>query len=138
MKVLQFALGAPDTSSDPRTHAVQHHDPRQVVYPGTHDNDTAEGWFSALAPEQKEWTLDAIGRGPEWVSWKLTRMAYLSVAELAVVPMQDLLGLGSPSRMNTPGDPDGNWAWRFRPDQVPAGLATALTRLAQLSGRSRD
>lgn len=137
MKVLQFGLGGPDLPGNERTHAVHHHSRRQVVYTGTHDNDTSEGWFESLRPDEQAWVLEAVGRGAEWLSWKLVRMAFSSVAELAIVPMQDLLQLGHGARMNTPGVAEGNWSWRFLPEQLPDDLAPKVARLAELTGRSR-
>jgi 4-alpha-glucanotransferase len=134
---LQFGLGGPDLPGSERTHAVHHHSRRQVVYSGTHDNDTSEGWFESLRPDEQEWVLEAVGRGAEWLSWKLVRMAFSSVAELAIVPMQDLLQLGRQARMNTPGVAEGNWSWRFLPEQLPDDLAPRIARLAELTGRSR-
>ena len=137
MKVLQFGLGGPDLPGGERTHAVHHHSRRQVVYTGTHDNDTSEGWFDTLSATEQDWVLEAVGRGPEWLSWKLVRMAFSSVAELAIVPMQDLLGLSSAGRMNTPGVAEGNWGWRFRPEQLGSDVAPRIARLAALTGRGR-
>jgi 4-alpha-glucanotransferase len=136
MKVLQFGLGGPDLEGAERLHGPQHHRAENVVYTGTHDNDTSEGWFAALSAVEQEWALEILGRGPEWLSWKMVRTAYCSPARLAITPMQDLLGLGGAARLNTPGVATGNWAWRLLPEQVEPGLAARLARLAAASGRA--
>jgi 4-alpha-glucanotransferase len=105
------------------------------VYTGTHDNDTARGWYGALKPEERERVFDYLGSDGSEVHWALIRGAYDSVAHRAIVPLQDVLGLGSEARMNTPAEPGGNWTWRapdwaFRPED-----AQRLRRMAILSGR---
>jgi 4-alpha-glucanotransferase len=123
MAVLQFAF-----DGNPRNpHLPRHHRERQVVYTGTHDNDTAAGWYrSRPVPE-----LD-----PAEPHWSLIRMAYESRAAVAIVPAQDVLGLGSEARMNTPGRGQGNWSWRLEPGQLTAAHAERLRGLAGLTGRS--
>jgi 4-alpha-glucanotransferase len=130
MRVLLFAWSEPDS-----LHAPHNHTPRSVVYTGTHDNDTVEGWFAAAPESEKSRAVDVLGHGPETISWKMIRAAYSSPADDAVIPMQDLLGLGSEARFNRPGEPSGNWRWRFRPEQVPAELAGRLRRLAEVTDR---
>jgi 4-alpha-glucanotransferase len=116
MSVLQFAFGGgADNFYLPHNHRAN-----SIVYPGTHDNDTTRGWY-ATAPEK---TRDHVRRyfriSGDDVSWDFIRAAYASVSNLAVVSLQDLLNLGSEARFNTPGKPDGNWAWRYRPEQLRA------------------
>ncbi|MGH9398718.1 MAG: 4-alpha-glucanotransferase, partial [Thermoanaerobaculia bacterium] len=130
MKVLQFAFYEPDSVYLPHRHV-----PNSVVYTGTHDNDTARGWFAALSPEERVRVTDYLGCDGSTIEWDLIRAAYTSVCDRAIVPLQDVLGLGSEARMNNPAEPGGNWAWRapagaFRPD-----LAARLRRLADLTGR---
>jgi 4-alpha-glucanotransferase len=122
MAVLQFAFdGNPRNPYLPR-----HHRERQVVYTGTHDNDTAVGWYrSNPRPE-----LD-----PSEPQWSLIRMAYESRAAVAIVPAQDVLGLGSEARMNTPGRGEGNWSWRLQAGQLTSEHAARLRRLARETGR---
>src|SRR5262249_45721580 len=107
MKVLQFAFYAADSEYLPHRHV-----PNSVVYSGTHDNDTARGWYAALKPEERERVWDYLGSDGREIEWALARSAYASVAERAIVPMQDVLGLGSEARMNTPSEPADNWRWR--------------------------
>ncbi len=131
MKVLQFAFYEADGEYLPHRHTEN-----AVVYTGTHDNDTAKGWYANLKPEERERVYDYLGAdGGAEIHWALIRAAYGSVARRAIVPMQDVLGLGSEARINTPAAPAGNWTWRapdwaFRPED-----ATRLRRMAVLSGR---
>lgn len=122
MLVLQFAFdGSPGNPYLPHNH-----DPLEVVYTGTHDNDTTLGWFESLEPSVRENLANYFGRPRETMPDFLVRTAFASVARLAVVPMQDLLGLGDGNRMNLPGTSEGNWRWQFDWGQVPEGLADRL------------
>jgi 4-alpha-glucanotransferase len=126
MRVLQFGLEGGSRSP----HRVENHPDWSVVYTGTHDNDTAVGWWSSLSEQQRLRT----GLDPREPHWSLIRLALASRARLAVVPAQDVLGLGSEARMNTPGQQDGNWSWRLEPGQLTEELAARLreeTRQAQ-------
>jgi 4-alpha-glucanotransferase len=123
MAVLQFAF-----DGNPRNpYLPEHHRERQLVYTGTHDNDTAVGWYRA----QPKAELD-----PAEPHWSLIRMAYESRAAVAIVPAQDVLGLGSEARMNTPGRGDGNWSWRLRSGELTADHAERLRELGRKTGRS--
>ena len=130
MKVLQFAFYAADSEYLPHRHV-----PNSVVYTGTHDNDTARGWYTALKPEEKERVWDYLGSDGTDIEWALARAAYASVAERALVPMQDVLSLGSEARMNTPSEPADNWRWRAPWNAWRPELAERLRRMAILSGR---
>ncbi len=129
MHVLQFGFH-PDSA-----HAVHHQRPASVVYTGTHDNDTTVGWYRELPDEDRQTVRDLSGGRDRDIHWALIRLAYTSVAELAVVPVQDVLGLGSEARMNIPGSAEGNWTWRLEPGQPSAEPADRLRRLAELSAR---
>ncbi|KAJ3673346.1 hypothetical protein LUZ60_006720 [Juncus effusus] len=110
MAVLQFAFGG--GSDNP--HLMHNHEPDQVVYTGTHDNDTALGWWENLPNEEKqivEKYLNTIN--DKTISWTLIRTASSSVAQTAIFPMQDILGLDNSARMNTPATQLGNWRWRI-------------------------
>ncbi len=130
MKVLQFAFYGSDSEYLPHRHVAN-----GVVYTGTHDNDTARGWYSALQPEERQRVFDYLGGDGREIEWTLIRAAYGSVAERAIVPLQDVLGLGSEARMNTPSEPSGNWRWRAPADAWRPELAERLKRMAILSGR---
>lgn len=130
MRVLQFGL------DDPRSEHAPHRLTRDiVVYTGTHDNDTARGWLAALAGSARERVLEYVGGSADEIAWTLIRTAMTSVADLAVIPLQDLLGLESAARMNTPGIADGNWAWRAPAGALTPALAARFRRLAEISGR---
>jgi 4-alpha-glucanotransferase len=131
MKILQFAFdGSPDNPYLPHNHVAD-----CVIYTGTHDNDTTVGWYQALSPQVKSYVMEYLSFPGEPMPWPLIRCAMESVAKLAILPMQDVLGLDSRHRMNTPGTTEGNWRWRFTWDQVPPDLAGKLKRMAQIYRR---
>jgi 4-alpha-glucanotransferase len=131
MLVLQFAFdGSPQNPYLPANH-VQN----AVVYTGTHDNDTTLGWYDGLDAGTRARVDAALASTPGDMPGALIRAAFASPAQLAVVPLQDLLGLGSAARMNTPGTPSGNWRWRFAWEQLDAELPQRCRRLAVMSGR---
>ncbi len=135
MLVLQFAFsGGPRNPYHPRNHTAD-----AVVYTGTHDNATTRGWW-ADASEDEHRAADAAAleagiTDPDPV-WRLIEMALGSPARLAVVPMQDLLGLGDDARMNTPATSSGNWAWRMEEGAFTPDLARRLRDLAARHGRA--
>ena len=112
------------------------YDPMTVVYTGTHDNDTARGWFETATDQERENAETYLGVNSHGsIEWALIRAAFASVANIAVVPVQDILGLGSEARMNRPGDGESNWTWRLREDALDRDHAERLRRLAELTGR---
>ncbi len=131
MKILQFAFDG--GAKNP--YLPHNHEPNGVVYTGTHDNDTILGWFNSLSKAQQGMVCDYLGSDQCHMPWPLIRTAYASVAQLAIVPLQDLLALDGRHRMNTPGTTEGNWRWRFNWEQVPADLASKLNHLLKLYGR---
>lgn len=131
MKVLQFAFGA-----DGSDHAPHRLTRDTVIYTGTHDNDTARGWFASLSRADRRRALVYLGGTAKGVAWSMVRAAYSSVAQLAVVPVQDLLDLGSEARLNTPGVPSGNWTWRLVDGQLTGELADRVAELAAVTGRA--
>ena len=114
MKVLQFAF-AGDVSSE---HLPFNFEPNGVVFTGTHDNDTTLGWLQSVKGSEKQMVRKYLGRREKTALKNAIEMVWASVAKMAVMPMQDLLGLDSKSRMNTPGTPAGNWGWRFEWKQL--------------------
>jgi 4-alpha-glucanotransferase len=127
MVVLQF--GFEGGRSNP--HRLENHRENAVVYTGTHDHDTALGWWSSLTARKRRATwLD-----PADPSWSLVELALSSRARLAILPAQDLLGLGSGARLNTPGRESGNWSWRLRRGQLTHELAARLRSATEVSGR---
>jgi 4-alpha-glucanotransferase len=132
MLVLQFAFdGSPQNPYLPANHVEN-----AVVYTGTHDNDTTAGWYDNLDAGSRARVDSVLASTPGDMPGALIRAAYASPAQLAVLPMQDLLALGSEARMNVPGTTSGNWQWRLRWEQVDAQLAERCHRLAVMSGRA--
>jgi 4-alpha-glucanotransferase len=113
-------------------HALENHGTNSVVYTSTHDTDTAVGWFSGLSRREKA----ATGLDPDEPGWGLIELAYESPAVLAIVPAQDVLGLGSEARMNRPGVAEGNWRWRLERGVLTSALARRLRHAAERNGRS--
>jgi 4-alpha-glucanotransferase len=144
IRILQFAFGA-----DPMAHSFlpHNHEPRAVVFTGTHDNDTCVGWFneqggegSTRSPEQCELERRNVlaylgGHDVREVHWDMIRMCMLSVARTAIFPLQDVLGLGSEARMNRPGVAAGNWDWRFGENALRPELLARLAGLTRLYDR---
>ena len=118
MVVLQFGF----TGRRSSPHRLENHPEHAVVYTGTHDHDTALGWWSSLTTAQRR----ATGLDPADPAWSLIELALSSRAQLAILPAQDVLGLGSEARLNTPGRPDGNWKWRLRRGQLTSEHAVRL------------
>jgi 4-alpha-glucanotransferase len=135
MRVLQFALGG-DPARNP--HLPHNHVPNAIVYTGTHDNNTTRGWFDEeLKRSDRQRLAGYLGHrvvGKE-AAWDLIRLAMASVARLAIIPMQDVLGLGGTARMNHPAKTTGNWRWRMRDGQLTTPLARKLREMTQLHGR---
>ncbi len=131
MKILQFAFSG--EASNP--YLPHNHERGSVVYTGTHDNDTTLGWYGALDEAQRSHVSTYLGYPGEEMPWPLIRAALASVACLAMLPLQDVLGLGSEHRMNTPGTMEGNWSWRFSWDQVATDLPGRLADMVRLYGR---
>ena len=131
MSVLQFGFG------DEGAHMyLPHRSAGKVMYTGTHDNDTVAGWWKSGAAEHERRNADAyLGIGQGSVSWAFIRGAMCSPANLSVVPLQDVQGLGSEARMNTPSLHGGNWRWRFDEAQLNGEIAAKLALLAELSDR---
>jgi 4-alpha-glucanotransferase len=129
MVVLQFAVGRDPTNP----HLPRNHEEQSVVYTGTHDNDTTRGWWESLSDEDRAWSeLD-----PDDPAWSLLGVAWGSRAALAVAPLQDVLDLGSEARMNLPGTEEGNWQWRYAPEDLTAERAERLRALTESSRRAR-
>ena len=141
MRVLQFAFDGHEKARYDQPHRWGRH---CVAYTGTHDNNTTLGWFEALPKRGKkgpdglsvrERTLRYVGGDGRTLHWDLIRLLYASVANTAIVPMQDVLGLGGAARMNFPSTPRGNWEWRMREGAASARLAARLRELAEVTER---
>jgi 4-alpha-glucanotransferase len=131
MKILQFAFGGA-TEDRFLPHTYEHN---CVVYTGTHDNDTTVGWYKAAVEKERDFVRRYLGRDGSDIAWDLIRLAWASVADLAVAPLQDVLGLGTEARMNLPGRPHGNWAWRLRTGQLTPATVERLGEMTALYAR---
>lgn len=134
MLILQFAFDG-DTGNP---YAPHNHEPNSVVYTGTHDNDTTLSWFEGLSDDQKAFVYRYLGNPSAPMPEVLMQSALASVARLAILPMQDVLGLGQGHRMNTPGTTQGNWSWRFDWHQLTSDQVTRLRDWVNLYGRRVD
>lgn len=133
MLILQFAFdGNPDNPYLPHRHSAG-----DIVYTGTHDNDTTLGWFEKLDASLQQRVYRCFGNPNEAMPWMLIRQAMASHANTAIVPWQDFLGLNGEHRMNTPGTLEGNWQWRFSWDQVPADITARIHNLVATYDRLR-
>jgi 4-alpha-glucanotransferase len=145
MAILQFAFGIEGNAASYRPHNLVRH---VVAYTGTHDNDTTLGWWNSSGGDstrsdeqiqrEKEFTLKYLGPGDEPMNWKMIRALQGSVAQWAVIPMQDVFGLGSEARMNKPGVANGNWNWRILPGAFTAEMQQQLREFAMLYDRIPD
>ncbi|MEH2451689.1 4-alpha-glucanotransferase [Nostoc sp.] len=133
MKILQFAF-----SADAANPFLPFNYPRNaVVYTGTHDNDTTLGWFDTASDQEKQNLLLYLGSiSPEGIHWDLIRLALSSIANQAIIPLQDILGLGNQARMNFPSIPEGNWEWRYQTAALTQELGDRLKVLTELNGRA--
>jgi 4-alpha-glucanotransferase len=135
-RVLQFAF---DTDAVSNTHHPCNHIENCVVYTGTHDNNPIRGWFERQAtPEQKKRLFDYLDRKVPAgkIHQEFIRMAMDSVADMVIIPMQDVLGLGEQARMNRPGTVRGNWRWQLRSGRLRTSTADKLAELTKLYGRA--
>jgi 4-alpha-glucanotransferase len=143
MSILQFAFGADGQANDFQPHTY----PRErVVYTGTHDNDTTMGWWNSgagggstrdaqMVEREKAFAMRYLGTDGREMHWTLMRTALASVANTVLIPLQDVLGLGSEARMNLPGRASGNWGFRFTWDQITADTTRRLRELVDLYQR---
>jgi 4-alpha-glucanotransferase len=143
MSLLQFAFG-----NDPQGPSFRPHNYSRelVAYTGGHDNDTTVGWWTSSGigesirtaediRKEREFTRAYLGLGDEPVNWVFIRTVLASVAEVAVIPLQDVLGLGSDARMNLPGTVSGNWKWRYKPGALTRDLSERLRTMTLLYDR---
>lgn len=134
MKLLLFAFGE---GLPQNPYAPHNHVKNCVIYTGTHDNNTARGWFEKEATvEDRRRLFGYLGReiSPDQISWEMVRIAMMSVADIAILPMQDVLGLGEDARMNRPGQTEGNYQWRLLPSQMKTD--PRLKEMTEIYGRA--
>ena len=142
MAILQFAFGTDPSGPGFRPHNYGRH---LVVYTGTHDNDTAVGWWtsgvgeSTRSPQdvaaERDFAREYLGTDGREIHWVMLRTCLASVADLAVSPLQDVLGCGAEGRMNVPGRASGNWRWRFAAGDLTEAIRARLKRLTSIYGR---
>jgi len=133
MKILHFAF---DSDRANGFLPFNYNNRNCVVYTGTHDNDTTVGWFEKRSFDARKQVVDYIGGiCDEGIHWSLIRLALASVADMAIFPVQDLLGLGTNSKMNTPGTVDDNWSWRYHEHDLTEDVGQYLQYLTYLYGR---
>ena len=144
MRILQFAFGG-DTANHDLPHNYINN---SVAYTGTHDNDTTVGWFNSQSgagstrneaeiDREREFCLKYLNSNGAEIHWDFVRAVWSSVANTSIVPMQDLLGLGTEARMNLPASSEGNWYWQCRQDDFSTGIAERLRALTEIYGRTR-
>ncbi len=136
MKVLEFAFSADGQS----TYLPYHYKENCVVYTGTHDNDTLQSWYENMPSWDRDFSIRYLGNGRterKEIHWDFIRLAMASVAKLAVIPMQDYLGLGREARMNEPSTLGLNWKWRLLPGEFTHDLAGRCRDMAWVFGRCR-
>ena len=134
MKVLQFAFDSREESD----YLPHNYEKNCVVYTGTHDNDTILGWYYVMSEEDREFSKEYMGNAKstdEELPWDFIRMSMESVANLAVTPMQEFLGLGTEARINYPSTLGNNWKWRLLPGQFTPEMAKRIHRLTQITAR---
>jgi 4-alpha-glucanotransferase len=132
MKALQFGFG--DRGS--HIYLPQNFERNSVVYTGTHDNDTTLGWWqNSASAEEKRHAATYFGQAGDGINWAFIRVAFASVAKLAIIPLQDVLGLGPEARMNTPSLSDGSWGWQFSSGALNPAMAEKLAALADVCDR---
>ena len=143
MRILQFGFGSDSKNIDLPHNYV----PNVIAYTGTHDNDTTVGWFQSVAgggstrtaaqiERERKFCMDYLNTNGAEIHWDFIRGAWASVANTAIVPLQDLLGLGTETRMNLPNSTEGNWSWRYEAGALTDELAKRLKELTGLYGRN--
>ena len=143
MRILQFAFGGDAKNLDLPHNYIKN----SVVYTGTHDNDTTVGWFTSVAgagstrdeaqiERERKFCVEYLNSDGGEIHWDFIRAVLASVADTAVVPLQDLLGLGTEARMNLPNSTSGNWAWRYKSGALTEEIRERLKKLTELYGRT--
>jgi 4-alpha-glucanotransferase len=131
MKILQFAFGGDDKNP----YLPQNIQENSVVYTGTHDNDTTLGWYQSLDERAKNHLHTMLNNAQPNMPQALVQMAFATKANIAIIPMQDILGLDAKHRMNVPGTMGGNWQWRFDWDALKAAHIDCIKQAIQQSNR---
>ena len=135
MAVLQFAFVADETGVGDSLYLLHKHQRNLVVYTGTHDNDTTVGWWQTASEADRHFLQRYLRTNAQAIHWDLTYAGMGSVADTVIIPLQDVLGLGSEACLNRPGRAEGNWTWRYRADALQPELARQLREVTLLYGR---
>ena len=133
MKILCFAFD----SGEANNYLPYTYSKNCIVYTGTHDNDTTVGWFRSISDEDRKFALEYMDSSGDEIHWEMIRLAWASVANTAIVPLQDFIGLGSNARMNIPGTIENNWRWRARDSYFTDELAERIAQMTILYGRGK-
>jgi len=134
MKIMVFAFD----SGESNEFLPHHYSENCVAYTGTHDNDTAAGWFKRIEEGERSFAQRYLNSSGEDISWDLIRAAWSSAAVFAIAPLQDLLSLDNEARMNYPGNPSGNWTWRYTDSDLSSMLIKKLVEVNYLNSRSTN
>jgi 4-alpha-glucanotransferase len=135
MKILHFAFG----SDAKNTYLPFNIDANSVIYTGTHDNNTTVGWYNQASNYERDRLQQYLGcTGGYGIAWDLIRLAMSSVANQAIIPIQDVFSLGADARMNAPGTAEGNWGWRYRGEALTEEYSNRLKNLAYIYGRNSE
>ena len=132
MRILQFAFGQDKNNA----YLPHSYDRNTVVYTGTHDNDTCRGWYETASEAEKDHFRRYMNVDGQNVAWDLIRLAFSSSADTVIVPLQDVMNLGTEHRMNIPGTSVGNWGFTFSFDWWWDGFTDGLKYLSELFGRN--
>jgi 4-alpha-glucanotransferase len=133
MKIIQFAFNPKEDN----IYIPYNYTENSVVYTGTHDNDTIIGWFKSLKQEERNYALDylVVNKTETDIHWEFIRLAMASAAAIAIIPIQDYLGLGTEARINIPSTLGGNWTWRMLPNELTPDIVTKIGDLTRIYGR---
>ena len=135
MKVLEFAFDDTEDSD----YLIHKYTENCVVYTGTHDNDTLQGWYASLDPQLKKFAVNYLGN--KWtpekeIHWDYIRLALQSAAKLAIIPVQDYLGMGTEARINEPSTLGKNWRWRMKQEDLTKEIVEKCRKMARWYGRT--
>ncbi len=131
MKILQFAFD----SNEQNDYLPHTYEKNFAVYTGTHDNDTSLGWFESISEDDRKEVNDYLCKNGENICWAFIRLAHSSVANLSIIPLQDLMEKGTEGRMNIPGTTEGNWKWRFKKEELTSEISNKISHLTKIYGR---
>lgn len=135
MAILQFAFALDENGFADSPYLPHRHRQDLIVYTGTHDNDTTTGWWQTISEAERHYIRRYLNTDANVIHWDFIRAALSSVAEVAIIPLQDVLGMGSEACLNRPGQAENNWTWRYRIEELTPELAEQLREMTVLYGR---